>query len=232
MIQTTIPQVLNCYWKDLLQKRANLVLQRWSNLASRKLMRSSSKCRRIQCTIQKRLFLLKKGSGMTFPAYKHFKGDSLSAENSKLVMRLVRRYDQDERENQTALFIVIRWVQNCEKQARRPKATNSRTQIGVNTFMKEATERGTSIARIPKNVLFFIRATHGHTGGDLIALDFMGHVAIPYRWKKFLFHRGCSFDVTSILRSGLIAGGRESKEGTQTIFFTPLTPTGDNPDEE
>ena len=31
---------------------------------------------------------------------------------------------------------------------------------------------------------------------------------------------------------GLIAGGRESKEGSQTIFFTPLNPSGDNPDEE
>ena len=32
--------------------------------------------------------------------------------------------------------------------------------------------------------------------------------------------------------SGLIAGGRESKEGRQTIFFTPLNPFGNNPDEE
>ena len=39
----------------------------------------------------------------------------------------------------------------------------------------------------------------------------MGHVAVIYKWKEFWFHRGCSFDVTSILRSGLIAGGRESK---------------------
>ena len=35
-----------------------------------------------------------------------------------------------------------------------------------------------------------------------------------------------------ILKSGLIAGGRESNEGRQTIFFTPLHPLGDNPDEE
>ena len=34
------------------------------------------------------------------------------------------------------------------------------------------------------------------------------------------------------LKSGLIVGGRESKEGRQTIFFTPLNPFGDNPDEE
>ena len=44
-------------------------------------------------------------------------------------------------------------------------------------------------------------------------------------------HRGCSFNVTSILTSGLI-GGRESKEGRQTIFFTLFNPFGDNPHEE
>ena len=36
----------------------------------------------------------------------------------------------------------------------------------------------------------------------------------------------------SILNSGLIAEGRESKQGRQTIFFTPLNPFGPNPDEE
>ena len=44
--------------------------------------------------------------------------------------------------------------------------------------------------------------------------------------------RGCSYDATSILKSGLFAGGRESKEGRQTIFFTPLKPFGDISDEE
>ena len=83
-----------------------------------------------------------------------------------------------------------------------------------------------------KNSLLYIRAIQGHTSGNLTALELMGHVAIPCKWREFLFHRGCSFDVTSIIKSGLIAGGRESKEGRQTIFFTPLNPFGDNPDEE
>ena len=60
----------------------------------------------------------------------------------------------------------------------------------------------------------------------------MCRVAIPYKWKEFLFHRRCSDVVQSILSSGLIAEGRESKEGRQTIFFTPLNPFGDNPDAE
>ena len=52
----------------------------------------------------------------------------------------------------------------------------------------------------------------------------MGHVAIPFTKKEFLFHRGCSNDVTSILKSTLIAGGSESPE-------RPLNPFGNNPDE-
>ena len=136
-------------------------------------------------------------------------------------------------EKQTALFIGILSVQNCGKHFKRPEGKNSRTQIGFNTFMKDATKRGSSIARLPKNVSLYIRAIQGHTGGNLTALELMGHVAIPYKIRKeFQFHRGCSYHVQSVLRSGLIAGGRESKEGRLTIFFTPLNPFWNNPDEE
>ena len=68
-------------------------------------------------------------------AYKSFKGDSLQAEISKIVKRLVRRCDQDERETEGA----VRW------NSMGPKLRN-RTRIGFNTFMKEATRGGSSIA--------------------------------------------------------------------------------------
>ena len=72
-----------------------------------------------------------------------------------------------------------------------------------------------------REVLLYFRAIQGHTGGNVTPLELMCHVAISYKWKEFLFHRGCSCDVTSIVKPGLIAGRRESKEGRQTIFFTP-----------
>ena len=46
-----------------------------------------------------------------------------------------------------------------------------------------------------------------------------------------MFHRGCSSDVTSTLRSGLIAGGREGKEG-HTVLFTPVNLFKNNPDDK
>ena len=82
-IQDTISRVKNHFWKDPLQKKVNLVLQSWSNPASKKLVRRSSKFRRIQCT--------------TF------------LEISKFVMRLVRRYDQDEIESDGATHWNSTW---------------------------------------------------------------------------------------------------------------------------
>ena len=54
----------------------------------------------------------------------------------------------------------------------------------------------------------------------------MGHVAIPFTWIQFLFHRGCWFNLKSILEAGLIAGMKESREGGQAVFSTPLDPWG------
>ena len=66
----------------------------------------------------------------------------------------------------------------------------------------------------------------------MIAPELMGHDAVPSRWKEFLLHQGCSFDVTSIHRARLSAGGK-GKEGRQAVFITPLTCfLGDNPEEE
>ena len=59
----------------------------------------------------------------------------------------------------------------------------------------------------------------------------MGHVAIPYNWKEFLFHRGCSFNSTSILQSGLIAGERKQRRTTDR-FLHASQPVWGYPDEE
>ena len=115
-------------WRDLLQKKVNLVLQRWSNLASRKLMRRSSKFRRIQCTTQKKLSLIEKGSGMAFLPTSLSKG-TLQAETSKLVERLVNVIMIKMNEKLTALFVGILWVQYCGEYFRSPEGEISRTQI-------------------------------------------------------------------------------------------------------
>ena len=49
-------------------------------------------------------------------------------------------------------------------------------------------------------------------------------VVFPYDWKEFVFQK--------ILENGLIAGGKQSKEGRQTIFLTPLNSFGEDAEEK
>ena len=146
-------------------------------------------------------------------------------------MRLVRRYDQHERETDGA----VHWKSMGPELRKAFQTTGGHKFSGCDWLQhiyKESKQTRFLYCKNSRDILMYIRACQGHTGGNVIAPELMGHVAVPYKWKEFLFHRGCSNDVTSILKSGLVAGGRESKEGRQTLFFTPLNPFGDNPDEE
>ena len=58
----------------------------------------------------------------------------------------------------------------------------------------------------------------------------MNDVMIPYRWKQFIDHVGRARDQYSIAEAGLVAGGKERKEGRQTIFV-PLDPFNSDADE-
>ena len=77
----------------------------------------------------------------------------------------------------------------------------------------------------------FSKFLQGHTGGNLIALGW---------WVTSLFHtieKSSCFteDARLIARQSSNQDsslGREGREGRQTVFFTPLNPFGDNPDEE
>ena len=83
------------------------------------------------------------------------------------------------------------------------KAINSFTEIGSIKFGKEATKPDSSIV---------IRAIQGQTGGDMTGPEMMGHVLKRLGWNQYVFHRGCSFNLKSMLGAGLITGGREGLE--------------------
>ena len=70
------------------------------------------------------------------------------------------------------------------------------------------------------------------SGGIPIRPEMMEYTLVRYIWKEYIFHRGCSWSVQSILGSGIIPGGKESDKARQAVFFTPLNPSGENPDEE
>ena len=54
------------------------------------------------------------------------------------------------KEKSTALFIGIRWDQDCEMRSWRVEAQNSWTWIGLNTPLGEATRSGSNVAWVPK----------------------------------------------------------------------------------
>ena len=87
--------------------------------------------------------------------------------------------------------------------------------------------------RNSRNVLLYIRAIQGHIGVNLKALELMGHVANPYKRKEFLFIEDVlMMSQQSSNQDSSLVDEKTNKERKQTIFFTPLNPVGDNPDEE
>ena len=109
---------------------------------------------------------------------------------------------------------------------------NFRIKIGFITFIREATKQDSNIANNSRGEWVYIRTIQGHTDGMAIMPELIGYVSIPYNWKEFIFHRGCSCDHWSITETGLVAGGKESKFGRQTIFFILVNPPGSDKNEE
>ena len=68
----------------------------------------------------------------------------------------------------------------------------------------------------------YMRAIQGHSGGNKVDPPLQENVEIPYSWIKYIYHAGASHDCNSIIQSRLIAGGKDTKEGRQTVFFTAV----------
>ena len=60
----------------------------------------------------------------------------------------------------------------------------------------------------------------------------MDYVFIQYNWKKYVFHKGLSWNFQSISEHGLIPGGKEKDKARQAVFLTPTTPLWSDRDEE
>ena len=74
---------------------------------------------------------------------KHFKGHTIEAKVSNLVMRSVRRYDQDERETDGG----VHWNSMGSKLRKAFQKAGRQQFSGLSIFLTEATKRSSSIAR-------------------------------------------------------------------------------------
>ena len=120
-------------------------------------------------------------------------------------------------EKQMEQFIGNRHVRSWNLRSWSKQEIPSLIEIGSITSGREAARHEFSIARIlPAPYCTF----------ELFK-DTLGEMWSNQRWwvmslhLQFVLHRGCSFNLKSVLEAGLIAGRKESREGRQTVFFAP-----------
>ena len=137
---------------------------------------------------------------------------------SKCVTNTVRHHDQDERETDAMHWDVIlpvmkgRFKNQLEKEF---------TDVDwLHCLYLGSIKTRFEICKDEHGELRYIRAIQGRSGGVIISPRLMNYVMIPYKWKRFIYHVGRARDQYSIAEIGLVAGGKERKEGRQTIFFT------------
>ena len=72
--------------------------------------------------------------------------------------------------------------------------------------------------------ILFLRAIHGHSGENQIDPLLHDNVLLLSDFAEYIYHVGSSHDMHSIIQPGLILGGKDVKEGRQTVFFTWRSP--------
>ena len=71
-------------------------------------------------------------------------------------------------------------------------------------------------------IFLLMRSDQGHSGGNKVGPSLQVNVEIPSNWIDHIYHVGSSQDCHSINRSDQIAGGKDTKEGRQSVFFTAV----------
>ena len=152
---------------------------------------------------------------------------------SKMVARLVRHYDQDERQPDAA----IHW------EAMKPVLLKAFEKQGARDFSDEEWLRlvheGCSKTRFEfckdfKNSLAYFRAIQGHSGGITIDPELMGHILTRYKWKEYHFHRVVLAAFNLSLRTDWFRVERKAREdgrlsSSHHSFLSVKIPTKKNP---
>ena len=154
----------------------------------------------------------------TIPGCQKCRNNSIEARISKCVTNMVRHYDQYEREEDGAMHVDITLPVLKERfQILRSKEFTN--EDSLNCLYLGSFKTRFEICKDEDGGLKF---SHGHWGGIFVSPRLMNYEMVPHTWKEFIYHVCRARDQYSIAAAGLVAGGKERKEGRQTIFFTPL----------
>ena len=77
------------------------------------------------------------------------------------------------------------------------------------------------------NQFLYFRAIQRHSGDNAIDPVLQDNVLLPKGFTEYIYHVGNASELISIVRNGLIPGGKSLKRGRQAVFFTTETPTED-----
>ena len=77
------------------------------------------------------------------------------------------------------------------------------------------------------NQFLYLRAIQGHSGDHAIDPELQDNVRSPKGFTEYIFHVGNAIELNSIIRNGLIPGGKNVKRGRQAVFFTAVNPMED-----
>ena len=113
---------------------------------------------------------------------------------------MVRHFDQDERQTDAAVY----W-DSIRPVLVKAFAEKGRVRVFGTRMDPVCPSNNKVIFEYSGNVHIswtYLRATQGHAGRMTIAPELMGHVLLPYKWKEFIYHKGCSFNMKSILVRG------------------------------
>ena len=115
----------------------------------------------------------------------------LPAKVSKMVTKMVRHYDQDEREEDGS----YRW-ETVRSVLLRELAQESAKYFSDNYWIP-LIQQGSSKRRIDyyldKKSLCYLRAIQGHSGGIAIRPGMMEYTLIPHNWKEDILDRRISW---------------------------------------
>ena len=106
---------------------------------------------------------------------------------SKFVRKLARHENCRDRETDGAIhskLILLKLIVTFQRDG-----SHDFTDRDWINYILERNKTRSQYCHNSCNKLLHIRAIQGHTGGDMIEPEMMGHVFIRIKWKQFVFHQ-------------------------------------------